>query len=177
MKAHREHRVPLSPLARSPSCKACKKLARETIALSFPGPRLGKSAFQRSIVEAVWSEWGSIDLTVHGFRATFKTWASERTSVQNEIVEAALRPRHGGKVEQAYSARRHVREAAAAGICSSGRRSAPRRRRRETSPRYVGKSSRGRSRLSIIFHWRGRGCAARRRTKRPSGMRCFCAQR
>ena len=30
------------------------------------------------------------DLTVHGFRATFKTWASERTSFQNEIVEAAL---------------------------------------------------------------------------------------
>ena len=28
--------------------------------------------------------------SVHGFRATFKTWASERTSFQNEIVEAAL---------------------------------------------------------------------------------------
>ena len=42
------------------------------------------------------------DLTVHGFRATFKTWASERTSFQNEIVEAALAHIVGDKVEQAY---------------------------------------------------------------------------
>jgi integrase len=42
------------------------------------------------------------DLTVHGFRATFKTWASERVSFQNEIVEAALAHVIGDKVEQAY---------------------------------------------------------------------------
>jgi integrase len=42
------------------------------------------------------------NLTVHGFRATFKTWASERTSFQNEIVEAALAHVIGDKVEQAY---------------------------------------------------------------------------
>jgi integrase len=41
-------------------------------------------------------------LTVHGFRATFKTWASDRTSFQNEIVEAALAHVTGSKVEQAY---------------------------------------------------------------------------
>ena len=37
-----------------------------------------------------------------GFRATFKTWASARTSFQNEIVEAALAHGIGDKVEQAY---------------------------------------------------------------------------
>jgi integrase len=41
-------------------------------------------------------------LTVHGFRATFKTWASERTSFQNEIVEASLAHVTGNKVEQVY---------------------------------------------------------------------------
>ena len=45
---------------------------------------------------------GRGDLTAHGFRATFKTWASERTSFQNEIVEASLAHTIGGKVEQAY---------------------------------------------------------------------------
>ena len=45
---------------------------------------------------------GRGDLTAHGFRATFKTWASERTSIQNEIVEASLAHVIGGKVEQAY---------------------------------------------------------------------------
>jgi integrase len=45
---------------------------------------------------------GRGDLTAHGFRATFKTWASERTTFQNEIVEAALAHVIGDKVEQAY---------------------------------------------------------------------------
>ena len=45
---------------------------------------------------------GRADLTAHGFRATFKTWASERTSFQNEIIEASLAHVTGGKVEQAY---------------------------------------------------------------------------
>ena len=45
---------------------------------------------------------GRNDLTAHGFRATFKTWASERTGCQNEIVETALAHVIGGKVEQAY---------------------------------------------------------------------------
>jgi hypothetical protein len=39
---------------------------------------------------------------VHGFRATFKHWASERTSFQNEIVEAALAHVIGDKVGQAH---------------------------------------------------------------------------
>jgi integrase len=42
------------------------------------------------------------NLTVHGFRATFKTWVSERTSFHNEIAEAALAHIIGNKVEQAY---------------------------------------------------------------------------
>jgi hypothetical protein len=42
------------------------------------------------------------DLTAHGLGATFKTWASDRTSFQNEIVEAALDHIVGDKVEQAY---------------------------------------------------------------------------
>jgi integrase len=45
---------------------------------------------------------GRGDLTAHGFRATFKTWASECTSFQNEITEAALAHVIGDKVERAY---------------------------------------------------------------------------
>ena len=45
---------------------------------------------------------GLDNLTVHGFRATFKTWASERSNFQNEIIEASLAHVTGGKVEQAY---------------------------------------------------------------------------
>jgi integrase len=42
------------------------------------------------------------DLTTHGFRATFKTWAAERTNFPREVVEAALSHVNGDKVEAAY---------------------------------------------------------------------------
>ena len=45
---------------------------------------------------------GRGDLTAHGFRATFKTWASERTNFPRELVEAALAHVLGDKVEAAY---------------------------------------------------------------------------
>jgi integrase len=33
---------------------------------------------------------GRADLTVHGFRSTFRDWAAERTNFPNEVVEMAL---------------------------------------------------------------------------------------
>jgi integrase len=42
------------------------------------------------------------DVTTHGFRATFKTWAAERTNFAREVVEAALAHVNGDKVEAAY---------------------------------------------------------------------------
>ena len=42
------------------------------------------------------------DVTTHGFRATFKTWAAERTNFSREVVEAALAHVNGDKVEAAY---------------------------------------------------------------------------
>jgi integrase len=42
-------------------------------------------------------------VTAHGFRATFKTWASERTNFPREIIEAALAHVIGDAAEQAYA--------------------------------------------------------------------------
>jgi integrase len=42
------------------------------------------------------------DLTVHGFRATFKTWATERSNFPRELVEAALAHVLEDKTEVAY---------------------------------------------------------------------------
>ena len=53
---------------------------------------------------------GLHDLTVHGFRATFKTWASERTSFQNEIVEASLAHVIGGRRGDMFEKRRRLTE-------------------------------------------------------------------
>jgi integrase len=100
MKAGREHRAPLTP--RALAILGDMQSARHSDdAYVFPGPRAGKPLSNMAFLMLLRRmELG--DLTVHGFRATFKTWASERTSFQNEIVEAALAHVIGDKVEQAY---------------------------------------------------------------------------
>jgi hypothetical protein len=42
------------------------------------------------------------DITVHGFRSTFRDWAAERTNFPSEVVEMALVHTVGDKVEAAY---------------------------------------------------------------------------
>jgi integrase len=44
----------------------------------------------------------SSDVTVHGFRSTFRDWAAEQTSFPNEVVEIALAHAIGDAVEAAY---------------------------------------------------------------------------
>jgi integrase len=95
MKAHREHRVPLSP----PALAILGEMRGD--AFVFPGGKAGEP-LSRMAFWRLLRRMGRGDLTAHGFRATFKTWASERTSFQNEIVEASLAHTIGGKVEQAY---------------------------------------------------------------------------
>jgi integrase len=100
MKTHRDHRVPLS--ARAVAILQDMQEARDgDNAFVFPGPRPGKPLSNVALLRLL-ERMGLNDLTVHGFRATFKTWASELTSTQNEIVEASLAHTIGGKVEQAY---------------------------------------------------------------------------
>ena len=45
---------------------------------------------------------GCADLTVHGFRSTFRDWAAERTHFPNHVVEQALAHAIGSAVEAAY---------------------------------------------------------------------------
>ena len=42
------------------------------------------------------------NLTVHGFRSSFRDWAAERTNSPNHVVEMALAHRVSDKVEAAY---------------------------------------------------------------------------
>ncbi len=102
MKAHREHRVPLSAraltiLEEMRSAQACN----DADAFVFRGGKIATGLSNMAFLMLL-RRIGHGDLTAHGFRATFKTWASERTSFQNEIVEASLAHVIGGKVEQAY---------------------------------------------------------------------------
>ena len=45
---------------------------------------------------------GRGDITVHGFRSTFRDWCAERTHYPNEVAEMALAHTLSNKVEAAY---------------------------------------------------------------------------
>ena len=45
---------------------------------------------------------GRSDLTVHGFRSTFRDWASESTNFPREVIEACLAHSIDTKTEAAY---------------------------------------------------------------------------
>jgi len=98
MKALREHRVPLCAAA-----VAILKRARalHNCDLVFPSRPFDRPLSEGSMM-AVLKRMNRADLTVHGFRATFRTWAAERTTFPREIAEAALAHVVGDNTERAY---------------------------------------------------------------------------
>jgi integrase len=97
MKAEREHRVPLTERALALLDEV--KPLRGSRAHLFPGLHGGLSNIAMlKLLERMKRD----DLTVHGFRSTFRDWAAERTSFPNEVVEMALAHTIGDKVEAAY---------------------------------------------------------------------------
>ena len=100
MKAGREHRVPLSGRALA-ILQEMQPHRQAGDAFVFPGGKNSRPLSNMALLMLM-RRMGRGDLTAHGFRASFKTWASERRSFPNEIVEAALAHVVGSKVEQAY---------------------------------------------------------------------------
>ena len=97
MKALREHRVPLCPRALRVLQDA---RALHNGALVFPG-RFDQPLSSAAMM-AVLKRMNRADLTVHGFCATFRTWAAERTTFPREVAEAALAHLVGDDTERAY---------------------------------------------------------------------------
>ena len=95
MKAGVEHRVVLS----APALKLLAALPREgayIFAGNRPGRPLNGMSFSRLMAKLGYT------VTVHGFRATFKTWASEITAYPNHVVEQALAHAISNAIEAAY---------------------------------------------------------------------------
>ena len=98
MKGGREHRVPLS--------RRAVAIVEEMQALRsgdyvFSGGRRGRQLSNMSMLMLL-RRMGRGDLTVHGFRSTFRDWAAERTEFAAEVAEMALAHTVSDKVEAAY---------------------------------------------------------------------------
>ena len=98
MKSDREHRVPLSEAALAILAQMRVIRSSEFV---FPGLRAGKPLSDMSLLMLL-RRMGRGDLTVHGFRSTFRTWAAEQTNFAREIAEMALGHIVGDAVERAY---------------------------------------------------------------------------
>ena len=100
MKAGIDHRVPLSP--------RCIKILERTKALSDGGPyvfpgRSPKKPLSNMVFLMALRRMERRDVTVHGFRSTFRDWAAERTNVPRAVCEAALAHTLRDKTEAAYN--------------------------------------------------------------------------
>jgi integrase len=97
IKAGKEHRVPLVPAA-----IALLGDPGSPGTLIFPSPIKEGRPLSDATLAAVLERMGHGEVTVHGFRSTFRDWAGEASAHAREVVEAALAHRKD-KAEAAYA--------------------------------------------------------------------------
>jgi len=99
MKMRKEHRVPLSTAAVE-LVKAQEKVKQGDYV--FPGGRNKKPLSNMAMLQLL-ERMKRDDITVHGFRSTFRDWAGETTHYPREVCEAALAHGIKDKAEAAYA--------------------------------------------------------------------------
>ena len=100
-KMRKEHRVPLSEGA----IVVLKKAKEHTNGreLLFPSNRKAGQPLSNMAFEMLLRRAGYGHITVHGFRASFRTWTLERTDAPWAVAEAALAHNLGGGEVMAYA--------------------------------------------------------------------------
>ncbi|WP_273411819.1 tyrosine-type recombinase/integrase [Elstera cyanobacteriorum] len=95
MKARVEHVVPLSPAAIS-LLQSLPRIGE----FCFPGRGRGSSISNMTMTQQI--RRMGFEVTAHGFRSSFRTWAAEKTDFPHEVCEAALAHTVADKVVAAY---------------------------------------------------------------------------
>lgn len=96
MKAGKEHRVPLTPQA----VELLRSLVGHRTFL-FPGQSNSKPLSNMAMLMLL-RRMEVDNVTVHGFRSSFRDWVGECTNEPREIAEMALAHEVGSEVERAY---------------------------------------------------------------------------
>jgi integrase len=98
MKNAKPHRVPLTEATLSLLLHLPRIEGSPHI---FPGERANRPLSNMAFLMLL-RRMGRSDLTAHGFRTSFRTWAAECTSFPREVAEMALSHSVGSAVERAY---------------------------------------------------------------------------
>jgi integrase len=96
MKTRKAHRVPLSTQALGVLGEAKAIRRSDHIFPNGTGEALSDMALTKTLRDM------GMDCTAHGFRSSFRDWAAERTSVGDDVAEAALAHAVPDKVIAAY---------------------------------------------------------------------------
>lgn len=99
MKAGREHRAPLSPRALA-ILEEMAAFGTSPDAFIFPGHKEDKPLSVMAMDMIL--RRMKVDVTVHGFRSSFRDWCEECTHFPRELAEAALAHVVGDETERAY---------------------------------------------------------------------------
>lgn len=98
MKAGRAHRVPLSP----PALALVRDMQQARSGdFVFPGQKAARP-LSNMAMEMQLRRMKQSEITVHGFRSSFRDWAGEATGFPREVAEAALAHVVGDQTERAY---------------------------------------------------------------------------
>lgn len=98
MKLRIEHRVPLSTQAH----QRLSNLDTEISDYVFYGRNVKKHISNMTMLNYLQRKKGCKDLTVHGFRSTFRDWAAEKAKFPREVCEQALAHSLKDQTEAAY---------------------------------------------------------------------------
>jgi integrase len=108
MKSGKEHKVPLSLAALAVLERMAKIRCGDFIFFGAQSKRPLSDAATGALIERMGKERAWLDprdgrvIVPHGFRATFKTWAGDKTNFQREVIEKALAHQVGDETERAY---------------------------------------------------------------------------
>ena len=97
MKKAIEHRIPLS----EPALALLASLTRQGPYL-FPRDPIGEKPLSNMAMAMLLRRMGMDQITVHGFRSSFRMWSAEKTSYPKDVCERALSHQLVDKVEAAY---------------------------------------------------------------------------
>jgi integrase len=98
MKAGREQKNPLA----EPTMAILEGLRAERQSdLVFPGFRSGRPLAAKAMSRQL-ARIGINNITIHGFRSSFRSWVAEQTSFPGEVAEMALAHQVGTALERAY---------------------------------------------------------------------------
>lgn len=100
MKAKRPHRVPLTDRMVE-ILDDLRDLQEARGEFVFPSPDR-EGPLSNAAMLALLERMGAGNITVHGFRSSFRDWASEMTSFEEDVIEFSLSHVEGSKAKAAY---------------------------------------------------------------------------